>query len=212
MTMAGKRATAPVENGARRVTPKRLGAVARDELSGIDWHVELGRILTAPLPPGAAARLRSRLLRAAGFDIGPRTLIMSRFTLIGGREASRHLTIGADCFINQECVFDATARITIGNNVAFGHGVLITTSSHAIGWADRRSGLLTPIPVTVGDGAWLSSRAVILPGVDVGEGAVVAAGAVVTRSVPPHSLVGGVPARVVKELDQRRLSEWSAGR
>jgi len=52
----------------------------------------------------------------------------------------------------------------------------------------------------VGDGAWIATRAVVLPGVTIGEGAVVAAGAVVTRSVAPHTMVGGVPARVLRDL------------
>ena len=60
---------------------------------------------------------------------------------------------------------------------------------------------MDPKPVRIGDGAWLASRAVVLPGVTVGEGAIVAAGAVVTRSVEPHTLVGGVPARLIRHLD-----------
>jgi maltose O-acetyltransferase len=126
---------------------------------------------------------------------------MSSFMLIGGRGATRRLRIGANCFVNQDCVFDATAPIEIGDNVNLGHGVLITTSAHAIGGFRRRAGLLTPAPVHVGNGAWLASRVVVLPGVDIGEGAIVGAGAVVTRSVAPHTLVGGVPAREIRTLD-----------
>ncbi len=91
-------------------------------------------------------------------------------------------------------MFDATAPIVIGENVNLGHGVLITTSHHLTGGPERRGGQLEPKPVRIGDGAWLASRVIVLPGVDVGDGAIVGAGAVVTRSVPPHSVVAGVPA------------------
>ena len=78
---------------------------------------------------------------------------------------------------------------------------VITTSSHVIGTPERRAGRLKPEPVRIGHGAWIASRAVILPGVEVGEGAIVAAGAVVARSVAPNTLVGGIPARVIRHLD-----------
>jgi maltose O-acetyltransferase len=110
------------------------------------------------------------------------------------------LTIGLKCYINHGCVFDALGSIDIGNEVSFGHEVLITTSTHRIGTPERRGGLVEPDPVRVGHGAWVGSRAVILPGVEVGDGAIVAAGAVVTRSVPPNVIVGGTPARVIREL------------
>jgi acetyltransferase-like isoleucine patch superfamily enzyme len=125
---------------------------------------------------------------------------MSSFGLIGGANASSRLVIGADCFINCNCVFDAAAPIEIGERVSLGEGVLITTSAHAVDHPARRAGSLEPRPVRVGAGAWISSRAVVLPGVDVGEGAVVAAGAVVTREVPPHTMVAGAPAHVVRQL------------
>jgi maltose O-acetyltransferase len=140
------------------------------------------------------------LLRLAGLTIGERTVIASAFTLIGGADASRHLEIGCDCYINDACVFDATAAIRLGDRVSLGHGVLITTSSHRMGAMERRAGRLEPRPVEVGDGAWLASRAVILPGVVIGPGAVVGAGAVVTRSVAPNTLVGGVPATEIRRL------------
>jgi acetyltransferase-like isoleucine patch superfamily enzyme len=128
-------------------------------------------------------------------------LLTSGFTLLGGRGAAANLTIGRGCFINHGCVFDAAGPIVIGDEVNLGQGVLITSGSHVIGAPDRRAGQMTPEPVYIGDGAWLSSRSVILPGVTVGDGAIVAAGAVVTRSVEPNTLVGGVPARLIRHLD-----------
>jgi maltose O-acetyltransferase len=182
----------------------KFGQVLSQELGGADLRPALGRLLVSPLPRGTASRTRARVLRLVGHSIGDRTLLMSSFMLIGGRGATKRLEIGPDCFINQDCVFDATAPIVIGENVNLGHGVLITTSHHLIGGPERRGGLLEPKPVRIGDGAWLASRVIVLPGVEVGDGAIVAAGAVVTCSVAPHTLVAGVPAREIRRLDGPR--------
>jgi maltose O-acetyltransferase len=77
---------------------------------------------------------------------------------------------------------------------------MILTNSHRIAASGRRAGALDARPVTIEAGAWLSTRCTILPGVTVGRGAVVAAGAVVTTAVPANVLVGGVPAQIIREL------------
>ena len=175
-------------------------ALVREELLEFDPLASAGLLLARLLPFGSTPRLRGLLLTAFGFSIGSGTLLAGPFTLTGGRGARQNLTIGRRCYMNQGCVFDAAAPIDIGDDVAFGHNVLITTAAHRIGTPDRRAGLVEPAPVRIGHGAWLASRAVVLPGVEVGEGSIVAAGAVVTQSVPPNVLVGGVPARVIREL------------
>lgn len=172
----------------------------REELLELDPLAGAALLMARLLPQGGTPRLRGLLLNACGFTIGGGTLVAASFTLTGGRAARRNLKIGRRCYINQGCVFDALAPIEIGDDVAFGHDVLITTAAHRIGTAERRAGLVEPAPVRVGHGAWLASRAVILPGVEIGDGVIVAAGAVVTRSVPNNVLVGGVPAKVIREL------------
>lgn len=110
----------------------------------------------------------------------------------------RHVSIGDDVFIGRGCELWAhgpQARIRIGAHTLLAPGVLVTTLSHDY------SSLAMPVearPVTIGERVWLGARCVILPGVTVGDGAVVAAGAVVTSDVPPWTVVAGVPARVVK--------------
>ena len=84
--------------------------------------------------------------------------------------------------------------------MALGHGVLILTSSHEFGDQWRRGGEHITAPVTIERGAWIGARGVLLPGVTIGHGAVVGAGAVVTTDVPPNTLVAGVPARTVRSL------------
>ena len=92
--------------------------------------------------------------------------------------------------------------VTIGNHVNLAQGVTVTAINHNFTEKDLRideQGVSTS-PVTIGDDIWIGANAVILPGVTIGNHTVVAAGAVVTKDVPPHTLVAGVPAKIIKEL------------
>jgi maltose O-acetyltransferase len=109
------------------------------------------------------------------------------------------LEVGARTSINRGCTINAGGGVSIGSDVLIGPGVVIYSQNHeyrdpttlisAQGY-DTKS-------VTIGDDVWIASRAVVLPGVVIGRGAVVAAGAVVTRAVPPFAIVAGVPARLI---------------
>ena len=104
------------------------------------------------------------------------------------------LTIGSGG-VNNHLTLDCFSSISIGNGVGMGKGVTIRDSDgHTINGNDAISA-----PIVIEDNAWIAFNATILKGVRIGCGSVVAAGAVVTRDVPPHTLVGGVPARVIKE-------------
>jgi len=133
-------------------------------------------------------------MRAYGLDVGRSSINAQAF--IGGKR----LTIGDGCFINYQAFIDTAAQVTIGDRVYFGPRVTILTGSHDLGGPARRAGGLTQAPVTIGSGAWLGANVVVLPGVTIGSGAVVAAGAVVTADVEPNTLVGGVPAKVIRRL------------
>ena len=99
--------------------------------------------------------------------------------------------------LNVRCVFELNETVTIGERVSIGHEVLFLTTSHLIGGREQRAGKLVSGRITVGDGAWIGARSIVLPGVHIGAGAVVAAGAVVQQDVPVNSLVGGAPARPI---------------
>jgi maltose O-acetyltransferase len=178
----------------------KLSRVIREESAGLHVRLLIAKLLLAWLPIDTGGRLRVILLRNAGFRIGKETIMAGTPRFTGGKELYRNLTIGRSCWFNVGCFFDLSDSITVGNNVSFGHEVLVLTSSHETGPASRRASTAYRKPVTIGDGAWLGSRCTILPGVHVGAGAVVAAGALVHKSVPPHTMVAGVPARVVKNL------------
>lgn len=141
-------------------------------------------------------RLRRKLLGLLGIQLGEGTVVLGGSYFSGGR-----LVTGAGCYINRGCYFDFNAQITLGNNVVIGHGVTLITAEHAIGDSSRRAGPVSGRPIAVKDGAWIGANATLLPGVVIGQGSIVAAGAVVTKDVSANVVVAGVPAKVVRELE-----------
>ena len=119
---------------------------------------------------------------------------------------SPKITIGNGVRINSKCHIGAINCIQIGNNVLFGSNVFITDHSHGrcieaendIAPSDRD--LFSKGPVVIEDNVWLCENVIILPGVHVGRGCIIGAGAVVTKDVPPYSVVVGNPAKVVKQI------------
>lgn len=178
----------------------KAGQVLREELGGLHPRLLAAQWMMALLPPHVGSRVRPALLRAAGFRIGRGTVMWGAPRITGPHGLHTLLSVGQECWFNIGCFLDLSAEIVIGDRVALGQEVMILTNSHRVGDIERRAGPLEASPVHIEDGAWLSTRCTILPGVTVGAGAVVAAGAMVTRSVPPHTLVGGVPARVIRAL------------
>lgn len=141
--------------------------------------------------------------RVLGMRIGEGSaLLMDLYLYIRGRARPGRpaITIGRRTVVNQQCCLDGRGGLTIGDYVSISAGVWILTDSHDMGDPLFREVLA---PVTIEDHAWIGSRALILPGVTVGEGAVVAAGAVVTGNVAPYAVVAGVPARQIGTRTQR---------
>lgn len=111
----------------------------------------------------------------------------------------KNLVIGRGVFINAGCHFQDHGGITIGDCSQIGHNVVFATLNHYLEPEKRR--FTYGAPITIGRGVWIGSNATILQGVTIGDNAVVAAGAVVTRDVPADTIVGGVPARVIKKIE-----------
>jgi len=135
-------------------------------------------------------RLRYFFYRAAGMRIGKRTAIFRKCYL---QELGK-ISIGANCMIGFHCRLDGRGNLTIGNNVNISSYTIIESGSHDLETFEARFE-----PIIIHDHVWIGTRALILQGVEIGEGAVVAAGSVVTKSVAPYSIVAGVPARVIGE-------------
>ncbi|WP_316801404.1 DapH/DapD/GlmU-related protein [Pedobacter frigidisoli] len=110
----------------------------------------------------------------------------------------KFITIGKNVFINHACSFLDMGGITIEDDVLIGPRVNLVTENHPLDPADR-SALLTK-PIVIKRNAWIGAGATILPGITVGENAVVAAGAVVSKDVATNTVVGGVPARFIKRI------------
>lgn len=183
----------------------KLGQLLGEELKGFHFKLVLVRIITIFLPIHVGSRLRAYLYRMAGFSIGHGTMFWGTPKITGDGDLYKQLVIGDYCWMNDGCFLDLGASITIGDRVAFGHQVLLMTNSHEIGGMDRRAGDLTAEPIVIEDGAWIGARATILPGVVIHEGAVVASGALVTKDVPANTVVAGVPARVVRQLENKEI-------
>lgn len=116
----------------------------------------------------------------------------------------KNISIGRDVFINSGCHFQDQGGITIGDGSLIGHNVVLATINHALSPSQKRKNHYAPI--TIGSNVWIGSNAVILQGVTIGEWAVVAVGAVITKDVPPYTVVGGIPAKVIKKVEESEES------
>lgn len=102
-------------------------------------------------------------------------------------------------FINSGCCFQDQGGVEIGDNCLIGHQVVFATLNHALD-PELRAGMY-PAPIKLGKNVWVGSHATLLAGVTVGDNSVIAAGAVVTRDVPANTVVGGVPAKVIRHIE-----------
>ena len=112
----------------------------------------------------------------------------------------KNIHVGDDFLINYNGVILDIVPVTIGNNVMIGLNTLITTVGHPLSPAGRREKLGISEPITIGNDVWIGGNVTILPGVTIGDNVVVAAGAVVTQDVPSNCVVGGIPAKVIKDI------------
>lgn len=149
--------------------------------SAEDTHAYMERILQKPMPKS------STVLPPLYIDYG------------------KPVTIGERCWIQQCCTFFGRGGITIGNDVFIGPKVNLITINHDPD-PDNRSATYGK-PIVLEDKVWIGINATILPGVRVGYGAIVAAGAVVTKDVPPMAIVGGNPAKIIKMIEPKNKEQ-----
>ncbi len=147
--------------------------------------------LVGRLPPFVANRVRSRALRGAGLTIGPRTVFWDFPTILATREGLARLHIGDCCGFNTGAFFDLEAELFIDDHVSVGHDVMFLTRTFEPGDQHRRAATPRSAPVRIHKGAWLGARVTVMPGVTIGEGAVIGASVVVEKDVPANTLVMG---------------------
>ncbi len=138
--------------------------------------------------------IREIMGRLTGKEIAPTFRLFPPFYADFGK----NISIGQNVFINSGCHFQDQGGIEIGDGALIGHNVVLATINHDLDPAMNRKNHYDSIHI--GAHVWIGSNATVLSGVSIGEWSVVAAGAVVTKDVPPMTVVGGVPARIIKRI------------
>lgn len=163
-------------------------AILRYLMENIFWFVSM---------PLISMKFRSRILRRIGIRIGHNSLVAQ-----GCYIGSERVEIGDNVFINIRCFLDGSGRVVIGDFARIAPYVKILTVNHPLepSVIRRQPGRDFPATTVIGRGCWIGASAVILAGVKVAEGCVVAAGAVVTSDTQPNGLYAGVPARRMRDL------------
>ena len=142
-----------------------------------------------------ANEIRALFSDLIGKKVDDSFLLIPPFYTAGGVDIS----VGRNVFVNQNCTFYDLGGLDIADDVMIGPNVSIITSGHPIEPSQRRNGVIAR-PIVIERNVWIAVGATIIGGVTVGENSVVAAGSVVTRDVPPNTLVGGNPARVIRSI------------
>jgi len=143
-----------------------------------------------------AEEIRSVFSELVGYQVDDSFVLIPPFYTAHGTD----LRVGRNVFINQNCTIYDRGGVDIDDEVMIGPNVSLITTGHPLEPSQRRAGV-TASPIAIGRNVWIATGATVIGGVTIGENSVVAAGAVVTRDVPPNTLVAGVPAKVIRTLD-----------
>lgn len=115
-------------------------------------------------------------------------------------DCGKNITVGSNVFFNSGCKFQDQGGITIDDGALLGHNVVLVTLNHCMNPEQRAN--LEPAPIHIGKNVWIGANAMVMPGVTIDDGAVIAAGAVVTKDVPANTVAGGIPAKKIKDIPQ----------
>lgn len=143
-----------------------------------------------------ADEIRALFSELIGKKVDESFLLIPPFYTAGGEE----IRVGRNVFVNQNCTFYDLGGLDIADDVMIGPNVNIITAGHPLKPSQRRAATIGK-PIVIERNVWIATGATIVGGVTIGENSVVAAGSVVTRNVPPNTLVGGNPARVIRSID-----------
>lgn len=167
-----------------------------DELKGIAFTCSNGLTYINSTPSRDLER--EKFLKTFFGAYGDGNVIKGNFNC----DYAKHIFIGNKCFINCNVTILDTNNVIIGDEVLIGPGTVISAATHPLNAAMRVSPLYISHPIKIGNRVWIGANVSILPGVTIGDNAVIAAGAVVTGDIPANALAGGVPAEIIKMIDQ----------
>ncbi|MQB44397.1 sugar O-acetyltransferase [Rhizobium sp. ICMP 5592] len=142
-----------------------------------------------------ADEIRALFSELIGKTVDESFLLIPPFYTAGGNE----IRVGRNVFVNQNCTFYDLGGLDIADDVMIGPNVSIITAGHPLEPSQRRSTTIGK-PIVIEKNVWIAAGAIIIGGVTVGENSVVAAGSVVTKDVPPNTLAGGNPARIIRSI------------
>ena len=159
----------------------------RPRITPYFWDMIVNGVLASILVPRNIRRTLLKLLGmqiASKVDIGPGCFFYTN-----------KVQIGKGTWVNRYCIFVNGEPVVIGERCGIGMQVMFTTTSHVIGDSKQRARQVDRKPITVEDGCWIGSRVTILPGVTIGKGCIIAAGAVVINDCEPNGVYAGVPVK-----------------
>ncbi|RQR58164.1 sugar O-acetyltransferase [Burkholderia sp. Bp9002] len=176
----------------------RIIAGRTPESAAMQADIQRAMALTARLNRltyNDAEEVRALFAELIGKPVDDSVLLIPPFYTTGGPD----IRVGRNVFINQNCTFYDLGGLDIGDDVMIGPNVSLITSGHPLEPSRRRAYVVAK-PIRIERNVWIGAGATVIGGVTVGENAVVGAGAVVTRDVPPNTLVGGNPAKVIRSI------------
>ncbi|MDR1954332.1 MAG: sugar O-acetyltransferase [Candidatus Methanoplasma sp.] len=167
-------------------------------------HVDYDRALTECVEkrirynttPFSAEERRAALSDLLGYQVDERTKVVPPFHC----DIGTNIKLGKNVLINYDCILLDTGEISIGDNVLIGPGTKIVTAKHPLNAEKRRDWSVSCDPIRIEEDVWMGAGVIVLPGVTIGARSVVGAGSVVTKDVPPDTIVAGNPARILRCL------------
>lgn len=179
---------------ARKSLIKKIYSLLR-----YDWPIHFLLVLTNWLPDNVIfVRLRGYLIRHFFGSCGSNLRVSRNNTFYN----SKLIHLGSDIFIANGCWFCAGEEIIIGDQVMFGPYCVIVSENHIRRHGSFRFGEPQEAPIKIGKGSWVAAHVTIIAGSEIGEGSLIAAGAVVIKKIPADVLAAGVPARIIREIKE----------
>lgn len=183
----------------------------KDKMLSGDWYNPLDKVLSAERL--AARRLQHQFNQSSPDDTHLRRELLKQWLPNTGKhfyveppffcDYGYNIKTGNKVFFNYNCVVLDVAPVHIGNNVFFGPAVQIYTVNHPIAAKARNTLIEQALPIVIEDDVWIGGGAILLPGITVGKGSVIAAGALVNKDVPAGVVAGGSPCRVLNRIDEK---------